>query len=393
MKRNIYLDHNATSPLRPSVYEAMIPFWKKSFGNPSSLHTAGTRTAREIRRAREEVAAFLGARKESEILFTSGGTESNNTVLRSALFTGKNRREMVTSAVEHSSILKTARALAEEGVQMAYLSVNSEGHLDREEVRRVITDQTALVSLMAANNETGVMFPVLEIGEEVRAKGILFHVDAVQAAGKIPLSLKDRPIDFLSLSAHKFGGPKGTGALYVREGTPFHPLLFGGAQERGRRAGTENVPGIIGLGAACRELRKSVEQESRRMAELRDYFEKEILQKIPRTFTNGDPKTRIPNTSNLTFEGVDAEALLILLDEEGVYASSGSACLSGSHEPSPVLKAMGLSPGRAKNSIRVSFGGSNTREEVEETVIVLIQLVNRLREIELKDQHPHSVIQ
>ena len=391
MTRNIYLDHNATTPLADEAREAMAPFEKEWFGNPSSLHKAGVHAAREIRRARHEVASLLGARQDSEIVFTSGGTESNNAAFRSALFTSRGRRRIVTSAVEHSSILKLARALEEEGIEASYLAVDRDGHLEREKLLDTFTSDTALVSLMAANNETGVIFPVDELGAEVRSRGILFHVDAVQAVGKVPFNLKESPIDFLSLSAHKFGGPKGIGALYVRDGVPFRPLIFGGAQEKGRRAGTENVPGIIGLGAACRYLQKQMTEEADRVRRVRDAFENEILRKIPRTFVNGDPAQRVPNTTNLTFDGVDAEALLILLDEEGIYASSGSACLSGSREPSHVLRAMGLPKERARNSVRFSFGRGNTLDQAEETVGVLIQQVARLREIELEKQHPHPV--
>lgn len=388
----IYLDHNATTPVYPEVFEAMEPFWKELYGNPSSIHQEGERAARELRRARREAASLLGAHEESEIIFTSGGTESNNAVFRSVVSQARGKRRIITTAVEHSSILKTARAFVEEGVQVATVSVSSDGTLDREKLKELLREDTALVSIMMANNETGVIFPVEEIGDELREKGILFHVDAVQAVGKIPFSLKKLACDFLSLSAHKFGGPKGSGALYVRKGVPFRPLLFGGSQERGRRAGTENVPGIVGLGAACQRLGKMFQEEVERVRELRDYFEESVLGRIPEVRVNGNRANRLPNTSNLAFEGVDAEALLILLDQEGIYASSGSACLSGAPEPSHVLKAMGFSDARAKSSVRFSLGPENTFQEAEGVLKFLERFVTHLREIELEKQHPHSVV-
>lgn len=386
----IYLDHNATAPVFPEVREALAPFTSESYGNPSSLHAAGLTAARAVRRARNEAAAFLSVHEETEIVFTSGGTESNNAAFRSALFTQKGKRRIVTTAVEHSSILKLCRALEEEGVEVVYCPVDRRGHLDLERLKEALTPETALLSVMTANNETGVIFPVEEIGREAGSRGILFHVDAVQAVGKIPLSLKDSSVDFLSLSGHKFGAPKGIGALYVKKGAPFRPLLFGGAQERGRRAGTENVPGIVGLGAAARVVRERGEEEIARVRELRDHFEEKVFQRIASVEVNGDPENRLPNTSNLFFEGVDSEALLILLDQEGVCASSGSACLSGSPQPSPVLKAMGFSNERAKSSVRFSFGSGNTREEAGAVVDWLERFAARLREIEYKKQHPHT---
>ncbi len=391
MKQAIYLDHNATTPVFPEVREAMEPFWGEFYANPSSLHEAGARVARALREARRDVARFLGAQDETEIIFTSGGTESNNFAFRSALFTS-GKKQVVTTAIEHSSVLKLTRALREEGVEADYLPVDGLGRLVREKIKETVSGKTALVSVMAANNETGVIFPVEEIGKELEEKGVLFHVDAVQAVGKIPLVLKDSPIHFLSLSAHKFGGPKGVGALYVKKGTPLRSFIFGGAQERGRRAGTENVPGIIGLAAACRRLEKVLGEETERVRQVRDYFEKKTLRTIPGAQINGDPLCRLPNTSNLAFEGVDSEALLILLDQEGVYASSGSACLSGSPEPSHVLKAMGFPDERAQGTVRFSFGPENTVEEADRAVEFLQIFISRLREIELQDQHPHSVI-
>lgn len=371
----------------------MRPLWMDEFGNPSSVHTLGSRTARQVCEARRVVATLLGAGDETEIIFTSGGTESNNTAIRSALFTSKGKQRVVTTAVEHSSILKPCRALEEEGVEVFYCPVSGEGDLDLEKFHSTLLPETTLVSVMTANHETGVIFPIEEIAQEVHSRGILFHVDAVQAVGKIPLSLKNGHIDFLSLSAHKFGGPKGIGALYVKKNTPFHPLCFGGLQERGRRAGTENVPGIIGLSAALKRLQKTMEDDMIEVRRIRDLFERRVLEIIPSVQLNGNRGCRLANTSNLAFEGVNSEALLILLDEAGIYASSGSACLSGSPEPSHVLKAMGFSNKRAKSSVRFSFGPENTEEEINATVDILERSVKHLRKIEFREQHPHSVVQ
>ena len=369
----------------------MAPFWQEGFGNPSSLHDKGSEAARAVREARREIAALLNASDESEIVFTSGGTESNNTALRSALATQKGRKKIVTTAVEHSSILKPVRALQEEGFEGSLVPVDGRGDLDRKQFTASLTPDTALVSIMMANNETGVIFPVEEIAQEVREKKILLHVDAVQAAGKIPISLKNLSADFLSLSAHKFGGPKGVGILYVRKDAPFRPLLFGGAQERGRRAGTEHVPGIVGMGRAARLMRENFDSRNHKIRELRDLFEKKVLQRIGGVKINGDPSHRVPNTSNLSFEKVDAEALLILLDQEGIYASSGSACLSGASEPSHVLRAMGFSDPKARSSLRFSFGAGNHPDEIEFVIGSLERFTRRLREIEFEEQHPHLI--
>jgi len=389
----IYLDHNATTPVHPEVRKAMEPFWADQYGNPSSLHQAGRQVARELKQARRDIASFLGASDESEIIFTSGGTESNNAAFRSTLWAARPKRKLVTTAVEHSSILKLAKALQEEGALVDYVNVSQEGDLDLGRLKLALGPDAALVSVMMANNETGVLFPVAEIAKWVRDANILFHVDAVQAVGKIPVLLKDQPIDFLSLSAHKLGGPKGVGVLYVRKGVPFRPFCFGGGQERGRRAGTENVAGIIGLAAACQRIQKQGEEENRKIRRLRDQFEEKVLKKIPNVAINGRQENRLPNTSNLAFKGVDSEVLLILLDEAGICASSGSACVSGAPEPSHVLKAMGFSSERARSSVRFSLGPENTPVEIEETVKAISLLVARLREIDLKDQHPHPSVQ
>ncbi|MBI4115778.1 MAG: aminotransferase class V-fold PLP-dependent enzyme [Candidatus Omnitrophica bacterium] len=389
----IYLDHNATTPVLPEVLQAMEPFWAGLYANPSSIHQAGVQVARKIKEARREVRDLLGAQDETEIIFTSGGTESNHTAIRSALATSGGKQRLVTTVVEHSSILRFAKTLEKEGIEVDYARVDSKGNLDGDHFDSLVEQDAALVSVMMANNETGVLFPMEKIAERVHSKGTLFHVDGVQAVGKVPICLKSSGIDFFSLSAHKFGGPKGVGVLYVRKGTPFHPLFPAGFQERGRRAGTENVPGIIGLGAACRQIKSCLKKENEDVRTLRDSFESKVLKGISGVQINGDPLNRLPNTSNLAFEGVDAEALLILLDEQGVYASSGSACLSGAPEPSRVLKAMGFSNERAKSSVRFSFGLRNTSEEADKVIGILEKLVNHLREIELEKQHPHPVVE
>lgn len=384
-----YFDTNATTPLAPEVLEAMQPFLATHFGNPSSLHQEGRIPARAIRNARRQTAGLLGARSENEIVFTSGGTESNNIALRSALANPDKKRRIVTSAVEHSSIRKLCGELRKEGYEIQEIGVDSQGGLNLRELEAALTPETALVSLMWANNETGVIFPIQKMGTVIKEKGILFHVDAVQAVGKIPLCLQDTPIDFLSLSAHKFYGPKGVGALYVRETTPYRSLIFGGSQEKGRRGGTENVAGIVGLGAACTLVRSELPSSAQKMKTLRDFFEAQVSEKIEGVTVNGKASERIANTSNLSFEGVDTEALLIALDLRGIRVSSGSACMSGSHEPSHVLKAMGRSDDEANSAIRFSFGRGNTQREIESAIPVLSETVSRLRALDLLEQHSH----
>jgi cysteine desulfurase len=389
--QSYYFDYNATTPVAPEVFEAMKPFLTEHFGNPSSLHHLGRVSAQALREARRNVASLLGAYEESEVIFTSGGTESNNAALRSALVLSPGKKKVVTSAVEHSSVFKLCCQLEKEGYRVQWLGVDSQGGLDWNELRSALTEDTAVVSLMTANNETGVLFPVEKVGEMVKERGILLHVDAVQAVGKFSIDLKKSSIDFLSLSAHKFYGPKGIGALYVRKAARFQPLIFGGVQERGRRAGTENVPGIVGLGAACQLVQKDLAEEIHKPALLRDKFEEKIFEKNSGVFVNGHKTQRLQNTSNLRFEKVDGEALLFALDQKGICASSGSACMSGSQEPSRVLKAMGLSDEEANSSLRFSFGRYTTDAEIEEGVKVLTETVARLRTIPLGEQHSHSV--
>lgn len=374
----LYFDYNATTPCAPEVRQAMEPFWAQVYGNPSSLHAMGKEAAKAMKQARKQIAQFFQAEYEQEILFTSGGTESNNEAIRAAFhLTGK--KKLVTTAVEHSSIRKFAHQLIEEGYTVQEIPVDPDGRLDLDALRDSLTSDTAIVSIMMANNETGILFPIEEIARIVKTCGILFHVDAVQAAGKFPICLKNSQIDFLSVSAHKFYGPKGIGILYARKDAPFYPLIMGGSQERGRRAGTENLPGVIGMAAACNLVAGDFQPEMGRLAGLRDKFEMLLTKTIPGATVTGYSAPRIPNTSHVLFSGLDSETLLMSLDQKGVCASSGSACLSGAPEPSHVLKAMGFSDEEAKSGVRFSFGRFTKEEEITQLVQILAQEVERIR--------------
>jgi cysteine desulfurase len=326
-------------------------------------------------------AALLGAADEREIIFTSCGSESNNAAILSALATAPEKRRIVTSAVEHSSIRKLCRFLAKKGYDVVEVGVSAQGFLLIDELRRVLDDKTAIVSLMLANNETGALFPIDEIGALVKERGALFHVDAVQAVGKYLLNVKQSPVDFLSLSAHKLYGPKGVGALYVRQGTPFQPFLMGGGQERGRRAGTENVAGIVGLGAACELALSDLPKEIERLKKLRASFEETLCSQF-HAVVNGDLTRRLPTTSNLRFPGMDAEAFMMALDQRGVCVSSGSACMSGSPEPSHVLKAMGLTDEEANSSLRFSFGRFTTEHDIQDVVKIIRETLDYFKEVD-----------
>ncbi len=388
--KTYYFDYNATTPVASEVREAMEPFLRDYFGNPSSLHHLGKQAARAIREARKKVALLLGSRHENEIVFTSGGTESNHTAIRSALASFPAKKEIVTSSVEHSSVHNLFRYLEKEGYRVHWMKVDSQGQLDLSQLDHVLSEKTALVSVMMANNETGVLFPIAQMAEKVKARNILFHVDAVQAVGKIPIDLGNIPVDFLSLSAHKFYGPKGMGALYIRDRVPFQPWLLGGSQERGRRAGTENVAGIVGLGAACQGVQQEAKEETQSLLRLRHIFESRVKENNPDIVINASEAKRLPNTSNIQFKHADGEALLFALDQKGICASSGSACMSGSREPSRVLKAMGLSDQEANRSLRFSFGRYTKETEMEEGVHLLKEALRRLREIPLEEQHAHA---
>ncbi len=376
--KTIYLDNNATTQVAPEVLEAMLPYFHELYGNPSSMHTFGGQVGRQIRGAREQVAALLGASPD-EIIFTSCGSESDNAAIRSALTSQPGKRHIVTSRVEHPAVRALCAQLVNEGYRVTELPVDGDGRLDMEQYRRSLTPDTAIVSLMWANNETGVIFPVEKAAELARGRGITFHTDAVQAVGKIPINLSKTAIDMLSISGHKLHAPKGIGVLYVRKGTRFSPFLIGGHQEKGRRGGTENTPSIIGLGKACELAAQNMEAENTRVKQLRDKLENELLRRVQNSRVNGDRINRLPNTSNISFEFVEGEAILLMMDEHGICASSGSACTSGSLQPSHVLRAMGVPFTMAHGSIRFSLSVYNTDEEIEFVIDRMPPIIDTLR--------------
>jgi len=378
--RTVYVDNNATTRVAPEVVEAMLPYFSEFYGNPSSMHFFGGQVQKKVNEAREQAADFLGA-EPSEIVFTSCGTESDNAAIFGTLDSYPEKRHFITSRVEHPAVMNVSSYLNRKGYRTTELSVDREGRLDLDELKESIADETALVSIMYANNETGVLFPIEEIGQIVKSRGIPFHTDGVQAAGKIPLNMKKSTVDLLSISGHKLHAPKGVGVLYVRKGTKFSPFMIGGHQEKGRRGGTENVPYIIGLGKACELAKKHLEDENTRVKSLRDYLEVKIFEKIPNTLVNGDRKSRLPNTLSVSFEYVEGESILLLLSDLGICASSGSACTSGSLEPSHVLRAMGVPFTAAHGSIRFSLSIYNTKEEMDYIVEHLPPIIQRLRDI------------
>ncbi|KUG23492.1 cysteine desulfurase, nifs subfamily [hydrocarbon metagenome] len=374
----IYLDNNATTQVSEEVMEAMMPYFRELYGNPSSMHTFGGQVGREIRTAREQVAALLGALPE-EIIFTSCGTESDNTAIRSALAIHPDRKHIITSRVEHPAIHVLCAQLATQGYRITELPVDKNGLIDLENLEKNLTPDTAVVSLMWGNNETGVIFPVEKAAQIAHERGILFHTDAVQSAGKIPINMKNNVIDMLSISGHKLHAPKGIGILYVRRGTRFSPFLIGGHQEKGRRGGTENTPSIIGLGKACELANKNMQKENTEVTRLRDKLERELLKRIPQSRVNGDTINRLPNTTNISFEYVEGEAILLLMNEVGICASSGSACTSGSLQPSHVLRAMGVPFTMAHGSIRFSLSIYNTEKEIDFVIDKMPAIIERLR--------------
>jgi len=376
--KTIYLDNNATTQVAPEVLEAMMPYFRDLYGNPSSMHTFGGQVGQKIRIAREQVAALLGALPE-EIVFTSCGTESDNSAIRSALMTRPDKKHIVISRVEHPAVRTLCSQLNTEGYRITELPVDKNGILDLDNLEKSLTPDTAIVSLMWGNNETGVIFPVEEAARLAHEKGILFHTDAVQSTGKIPINLKNNVIDMLSVSGHKLHAPKGIGVLYIRRGAKYSPFLIGGHQEKGRRGGTENTPGIIGLGMACELAAKNLEKENTDVRRLRDKLENELLKKIPKSRVNGDILHRLPNTTNISFEYVEGEAILLLMNELGICASSGSACTSGSLQPSHVLRAMGVPFTMAHGSIRFSLSVNNTEEEVDFVIEKMPAIIARLR--------------
>ena len=374
----IYLDNNATTPVAPEVLDEMLPYLKEYYGNPSSMHTFGGQLHRKVEEARARVAALIGAEPE-EIIFTSCGTESDNTAIMSAVESYPQKRHIVTTRVEHPAVLNFCKHLARKGFRVTFLPVNSRAQLSVDDLLKALDDDTFVVSIMYANNEVGNIFPVPEIAEILREKRILFHTDAVQVAGKIPVNVKRLPLDMLSLSGHKLHAPKGIGILYVRKGTRFYPYMLGGHQERGRRAGTENVASIIGLGKACELALKNIEQEIIHVRRLRDKLENALLKSCPDTRINGDADNRLPNTTNLSFEYVEGEAILLRLNEYGICASSGSACSSGSLEPSHVLRAMGVPFTAIHGSIRFSLSRYNTEAEIDNVIELVPKIIKDLR--------------
>ena len=376
--KTVYLDNNATTQVAPEVLEAMLPYFRDLYGNPSSMHSFGGQVARKISDAREQVAALIGAAPD-EIIFTSCGTESDNAAIRSALATNPEKRHIVTSRVEHPAIKSLYANLAGQGYRVTELPVDKNGILDMEQLVESLSPDTAVVSLMWANNETGVIFPVEKAAGLTRERGILFHTDAVQSTGKIPIDLRKNAIDMLSLSGHKLHAPKGIGVLFVRKGTKFSPFLIGGHQERGRRGGTENTPSIIGLGKACELAAGHLETENTTVRRLRDRLEAALLKSIPQSRVNGDLVQRLPNTTNISFEFVEGEGILLLMNEYGICASSGSACTSGSLQPSHVLRAMGVPFTMAHGSIRFSLSVYNTDEEIDFVIGKLPPIIERLR--------------
>lgn len=378
--KTIYLDNNATTAIAPEVYQAMIPYLTELYGNPSSMHTFGGQIYRKIEEARNNVAKLIGAQPE-EIIFTSCGTESDNSAIMSALQLNPQKRHIITTKVEHPAVLNLCKWLSRKGYRVTFLPVDSIGRLDMELFLKSLDDDTALVSIMYANNETGVIFPIKEIGEILRERKILFHTDAVQAVGKIPINVKELPVDMLALSGHKLHAPKGVGALYIRKGVRFAPFIIGGHQERGKRAGTENVASIIGLGKAAEMAFREIENEGKTLSYLRDKLEKNLLAKCPDSRINGDIANRLPNTTNISFEYVEGEAILLRLDEYGICASSGSACTSGSLEPSHVLRAMGVPFTAIHGSIRFSLSRYNTEYEIDRVIEIMPEIIKDLREL------------
>ncbi len=378
--RVVYTDNNATTKVAPEVVEAMLPYFTEYYGNPSSMHSFGGQVAKKVDVARQQVAALIGA-DPSEIVFTSCGTESDNAAIWGILRANPHKRHVVTSRVEHPAVYNLGKYLAQNGYHVTEISVDSSGMINMEELTDAIREDTAIVSIMYANNETGVIFPIEEIGRIVKQKGSVLHTDAVQAVGKIPLDLSKSAIDLLTISGHKLHAPKGVGALYIRKGTTFAPFIIGGHQERNYRGGTENVPSIIGLGIACELAKKFMTEETTRVKQLRDKLEDEILKRAPDPRVNGHRILRLPNTTNMSFEFVEGEAILLLLNEKGVCASSGSACTSGSLEPSHVLRAMGVPFTAVHGSVRLSLSRYNTMEDVDYIIEHLPPIIKRLREI------------
>jgi len=374
----IYLDNNATTRVAPEVLETMLPFFNDQYGNPSSAHTFGGRVGKHIGSARERLAGLIGARPE-EIVFTSCGTESDSTAIRAAVGANPDKKHIITTRVEHPAVKNLCEHLSRNGYRVTFVPVDRNGRLDLDFLYSSLTPDTAVVSIMWANNETGTLFPIEEVSQRVREKGIVFHTDAVQAVGKVPIRLDETRVDMLSVSGHKIHAPKGVGALYVRRGTKFLPFFLGGHQEGGRRAGTENVASIVGLGRAAELAAQHLGNDVERVRALRDRLETGLLEQVPNALVNGDPENRLPNTTNISFEFIEGESILLMMDALGICASSGSACTSGSLEPSHVLRAMGVPFTAAHGSIRFSLSVYNTQEEIDFVIEKLPPIIERLR--------------
>ncbi len=382
--KDVYLDNNATTMVDPAVVEVMLPYFTEQFGNPSSIHSFGNKVGRALKAARQQVQNLLGAEHDSEIVFTSCGTESDSTAILSALKAQPERKHIVTTVVEHPAVLSLCDYLEKDGYTIHRLKVDKQGRLDLDEYAGVLVEhgsEIAIVSVMWANNETGTIFPVEEMATMASDAGVMFHTDAVQAVGKIPMDLKNSDIDMLSLSGHKLHAPKGVGVLYLRRGTRFRPLLRGGHQERGRRAGTENVASIIGLGKACELAAGKMVYENTEVKAMRDRLQEGILAAVPHAFPTGDVENRLPNTCNIAFEYIEGEAILMLLNKSGIAASSGSACTSGSLEPSHVMMAMQIPYTAAHGTIRFSLSCYNTMEEIERVIEAVPPIVAQLRKL------------
>jgi len=380
-----YFDNNATSMVAPEVVAKMMPLWSEHFGNPSSVHRMGQRAAEEVADARSKVAALLGAKAASEIVFTGSGTEADNLAILGTLRGHPTKKHLITTEVEHPAVLRLCeRLVADEGYEVSYLAVNGAGEIDLDELRNALRPDTVLVSIMLANNETGVVFDVEQAGRIVQQHGAVFHVDGVQAAGRVPLQLADWPVDLFTLSGHKLHGGKGVGALYVRRGVPLQPVALGGKQERGRRAGTENVAAIAGFGVACELANEFLKSEDAIVGDLRDRLEKGILSDVPDATVNGGSANRVPNTTNISFTGVEGEGVLLSLDRQGIAVSSGAACSSGSMSPSHVLLAMGLPEEQASAAVRFSLSRYTTEVEVDLVTEVLPEIIAQLRRGELR---------
>jgi cysteine desulfurase len=385
----VYLDNNATTRVADEVREALLPYFSELYGNPSSMHTFGGQVHRHIEKAREQVAALINAEPE-EIIFSSCGTESDNTALMSALLSRPERRHMITTRVEHPAVLNFCKAMTGRGYRVTYLPVDNLGRLNLDDLRAAITGDTALVSIMYANNESGVIFPVNEISEIIKSRGVLFHTDAVQAVGKIPVNVKKLSCDMLSLSGHKMHAPKGIAALYVRRKTPFAPYMIGGHQESGRRGGTENVSSIVGFGIASELAKKHVDAGDDRIRVLRDRLQQGLLDTCPDPVINGDPLNRIPNTLNISFEYIEGEAILLRLNEFNICASSGSACTSGGDEPSHVLRSMGVPFTAIHGSVRFSLSRYTTVEDIDFVLEKMPPIIRELRELSPYGRDTHD---